>query len=73
MVLDGLIRRGAQARLKRAGAVAWTGTIGSLRRIKDDVREVNAGLECGIVLDGTNDIQAGDIIEAFVVQPKARE
>jgi translation initiation factor IF-2 len=73
MVLDGLIRRGAQARLKRAGAAAWTGTIGSLRRIKDDVREVNAGLECGIVLDGTNDIQAGDIIEAFVVQPKARE
>jgi translation initiation factor IF-2 len=50
----------------------WTGTIGSLRRVKDDVREVNAGLECGIVLDGTNDVLAADIIEAFVVQPKPR-
>jgi translation initiation factor IF-2 len=72
MVLDGVIRRGAQARLMRAGAAAWTGSIGSLRRIKDDVREVNAGLECGIVLEGTNDVLAADIIEAFVVQPKPR-
>lgn len=72
MVLDGSMRRGAQARLIRATAPVWQGTIGSLRRVKDDVREVNAGLECGIVLDGTNDIQAGDIIEAFVVQPKPR-
>jgi translation initiation factor IF-2 len=72
MVLDGAMRRGAQARLLRGGASAWEGTIGSLRRVKDDVREVNAGLECGIVLDGTNDVQVGDIIEAFVVQPKPR-
>ncbi|HEU5288854.1 MAG TPA: translation initiation factor IF-2 [Candidatus Limnocylindria bacterium] len=72
MVLDGTMRRGAQARLIRAGAPAWEGSIGSLRRMKDDVREVNAGLECGIVLEGTNDEQAGDVIEAFVVQPKPR-
>jgi len=72
MVLDGVMRRGAQARLLRGGASAWDGTIGSLRRVKDDVREVNAGLECGIVLEGTNDEQVGDIIEAYVVQPKPR-
>jgi translation initiation factor IF-2 len=72
MVLDGAMRRGAQARLIRAGAPAWTGTIGSLRRVKDDVREGNAGLECGIILDGTNDVVVGDVIEAFVVQPKPR-
>ena len=71
-VRDGVMRRGAQARLVRGGAQAWEGSIGSLRRVKDDVREVNAGLECGIVLEGTNDILVGDLIEAFVVQPKAR-
>ena len=72
MVLDGLIRRGAKARLIRATAPVWEGSIGSLRRLKDDAREVNAGLECGIVLDGTNDVQVGDVIEAFVVEPKPR-
>jgi translation initiation factor IF-2 len=72
MVVDGLVRRGSKARLIRAAAPVWEGSIGSLRRIKDDVREVSAGLECGIVLDGTNDVQVGDIIQAFVVEPKAR-
>ena len=72
MVLDGLMRRGARARLIRATAPVWEGSIGSLRRVKDDVREVNAGLECGIVLEGTNDVVAGDVIEAFVVEPKPR-
>jgi translation initiation factor IF-2 len=72
MVMDGAMRRGAKARLIRATAPVWEGTIGSLRRVKDDVREVNAGLECGIILDGTNDVQVGDLIEAFVVEPKAR-
>ncbi len=73
IVLDGLMRRGVKARLIRGGAPVWEGSIGSLRRIKDDVREVNAGLECGIVLEGTNDVLVGDAIEAFVVQAKARE
>src|SRR5881296_2897253 len=72
MVLDGVIRRSVKARLIRATAPVWEGSIGSLRRVKDDVREVNAGLECGIVLDGTNDVQVGDVIEAFVVEPKPR-
>src|SRR5438132_8358786 len=71
-VVDGLMRRGAQARLLRGGAAAYDGKIATLRRVKDDVREVNAGLECGIVLENHNDIQVGDLIEAYVVQPKPR-
>ncbi|HEY6959340.1 MAG TPA: translation initiation factor IF-2 [Candidatus Limnocylindria bacterium] len=72
MVVDGAMRRGAQARLLRGGSAVWDGSLGSLRRVKEDVREVNAGLECGIVLDGTNDVQVGDVIEAYVVQAKPR-
>ena len=70
-VLDGVMRRGVQARLRRGGEVVHDGHIESLRRVKDDVREVAAGLECGITLD-TNDIQVGDVIEAYTVQPKPR-
>ena len=70
-VLDGVMRRGVQARLLRGGEVGHDGHIESLRRVKDDVREVAAGLECGITLD-TNDIQVGDVIEAYTVQPKPR-
>jgi translation initiation factor IF-2 len=70
-VLDGAMRRGAQARLLRGGEARHDGHIESLRRVKDDVREVAAGLECGITLD-TNDIQVGDVIEAYTVQPKPR-
>src|SRR5438093_3683441 len=72
MVVDGVIRRGAQARLLRGGTAVYDGKIATLRRIKDDVREVNAGLECGIVLDNNNDVQVGDIIDCYVVQPKPR-
>jgi translation initiation factor IF-2 len=71
-VVDGIMRRGAQARLLRAGAVAYDGKLATLRRMKDDVREVNAGLECGIVLEDFNDVQTGDIVECYVVQPKPR-
>ncbi len=70
-VLDGVMRRGVQARLLRGGEVMHDGHIESLRRVKDDVREVAAGLECGITLN-TNDIQVGDVIEAYTVQPKPR-
>jgi translation initiation factor IF-2 len=71
-VVDGVIRRGAQARLQRGGAATYDGKIATLRRMKDDVREVSAGLECGIVLEDHNDVQVGDIIEAYVIQPKPR-
>ena len=70
-VLDGVMRRGVQARLLRGGEAVHDGHIESLRRVKDDVREVAAGLECGITLS-TNDIQVGDVIEAYTVQPKPR-
>src|SRR5207245_7611 len=63
MVVDGVIRRGAQARLLRGGTAVYDGKIATLRRIKDDVREVNAGLECGIVLENNNDVQVGHIVE----------
>ena len=68
MVIDGLIRRNAKARLIRDGVVAWLGNIGSLRRLKDDVSEVREGFECGISLENFNDVKVGDQIEAYVVE-----
>lgn len=64
-VTDGKILRSAQVRLLRDGVVIHEGPIGSLRRFKDDVREVATGFECGIGLDKFNDIKVGDIMEAF--------
>jgi translation initiation factor IF-2 len=64
-VTDGKISRGAQVRVLRGGKSVWTGPIGSLRRGKDDVREVLQGFECGIVLDGYTELEVGDIVEAF--------
>jgi translation initiation factor IF-2 len=72
MVLDGVIRRNAQARLVRDGTVVYETTVGSLRRFKDDVREVAAGFECGIGLEGFQDIKEGDIIQAYEQQEVAR-
>ena len=62
---DGKIPRSAQVRVQRGGKVVFTGAIESLRRGKDDVREVAQGFECGIVLDDFNELEDGDIIEAF--------
>jgi translation initiation factor IF-2 len=64
-VTDGTVRRGGRARLVRDGTVVYDGRIGSLRRFKDDVREVTSGLECGIVLENYADIKEGDIIEVY--------
>jgi translation initiation factor IF-2 len=64
-VTEGTIRRGAQTRLVRDGTVVYTGRIASLRRFKDDVREVTAGLECGIVLENYADVKEGDVIEVY--------
>jgi len=64
-VTDGRITREAQVRLVRDGTVIWTGRIGSLRRFKDDVRDVEEGQECGITLDGYQDVKVGDVLEAF--------
>jgi translation initiation factor IF-2 len=64
-VNEGRITRDADVRLVRDGTVVWTGKVGSLRRFKDDVREVENGQECGIVLEGFQDVKVGDILEAF--------
>jgi len=64
-VTDGRITREANVRLLRDGTVVWTGKLGSLRRFKDDVREVTDGQECGIVLDGYGDVKVGDVLEFF--------
>jgi translation initiation factor IF-2 len=65
VVTDGKITRTGQVRLVREGTVAWTGRIGSLRRFKDNVQEVEEGLECGVVLDGYQDVKVGDVLEVF--------
>ncbi len=65
IVNDGKVTRDASVRLIRDGTVVWTGRLGSLRRFKDDVREVEAGQECGIVLDGFADVKDEDILEFF--------
>ncbi|MDI9391478.1 MAG: translation initiation factor IF-2 [Synergistota bacterium] len=72
-VLDGTIRRSAKVRILRSGAAVWEGAISSLKRFKDDVREVSAGYECGIGFADYHDFRKGDIIEAFeVVEEKRR-
>jgi translation initiation factor IF-2 len=65
LVTDGTIRRGARVRLVRDGTIVYDGRVGSLRRFKDDVREVTSGLECGIVLENFADIKEGDMLEAY--------
>jgi translation initiation factor IF-2 len=68
MVIEGLMRRTAGVRLHREGAVIWEGKLSSLKRFKDDAREVKEGFECGISFDGYNDIKEGDVIEAFEME-----
>jgi translation initiation factor IF-2 len=69
-VAEGAIRRNAQVRLLRDGVQIHEGRVGSLKRFKDDVRDVQAGFECGLGIEGYNDVKIGDVIEAFVVEEK---
>jgi translation initiation factor IF-2 len=71
-VLEGLVKRGSSARLLRNNVVLWTGEMDSLKRFKDDVKEVKSGFECGLSLKNYNDIQEGDQLEIFEVQEIAR-
>ena len=71
-VVDGQIQRGVQARVIRDGVVAYEGEVASLRRFKDDVREVRDGFECGIGISNFNDLKTGDIIETYSVEEVAR-
>ena len=65
MVKEGKIKRGNKVRLIRDGIVIYTGELASLKRMKDDVKEVNSGYECGLNIANYNDIRIGDIIEAY--------
>jgi translation initiation factor IF-2 len=64
-VTDGSIPSNSEVRLIRDGVVVFTGKMSSLKRFKDDAKEVQRGFECGITIDGFNDVKVGDIIEAF--------
>jgi translation initiation factor IF-2 len=72
LVLEGYIRKGINARLTRQDVIVSKTVIASLRRFKDDVPEVRAGLECGVVLQDTNDIKPGDMLEVFEVEERER-
>jgi len=65
MVRDGKLTRNAKVRVIRDGIVVYTGQLGSLKRMKDDVKEVASGFDCGLSVDGFNDIKIGDMIEAY--------
>ena len=71
-VLNGTITRGSKVRFLREGVVIWTGSIASLRRVKDDVREVQTGFECGIGLSDFKDLKEGDVIETYEEREIAR-
>ncbi len=72
MVTHGTITRNTMARLVRDGAIIWSGRVGSLRRFKDDVREVTEGYECGIGLEGYQDVHESDVIETYEIRETAR-
>jgi translation initiation factor IF-2 len=63
--MDGVITRSTRVRVVRDGVVQYTGELGSLKRFKDDVREVKKGLDCGLNINNYNDIKVGDIVEGF--------
>jgi translation initiation factor IF-2 len=72
-VRDGVIRRGAKVRLVRGGTIVYDGRIGSLKRFQDDVREVEAGFECGIVLENYADVKDEDVLEVYETRQVERE
>ncbi|HCU25511.1 MAG TPA: translation initiation factor IF-2, partial [Deltaproteobacteria bacterium] len=67
-VIDGKLQRNAQIRLLRDNVILYTGKLSSLKRFKDDAREVEKGYECGLGIDGYNDIKVGDVVECFIVE-----
>ena len=73
MVVDGLVRRGAKVRLVRDDIVIHEGDLGTLRRFKDDVREVRDGYECGMSFERYDNIEVGDVIECYEEEEVARK
>ena len=72
MVTQGSVQRGAQVRIVRDGTIVHDGRIGTLKRFQEDVREVTQGFECGLTIDGYNDIKEGDVLEVYTVREVAR-
>jgi translation initiation factor IF-2 len=72
LVTEGYIKKNLRARVTRDDVIIYNGSISNLRRFKDDVAEVRAGLECGVTLEATTDIKAGDFLETFEVEERAR-
>ncbi len=72
LVTEGTVKRSSSVRLLRNNVVTWTGELDSLKRYKDDAKEVKAGMECGLSLKGYNEIEVGDMLEIFEVQEIAR-
>jgi len=71
-VIDGKIQLGAKIRLLRSGKIVYDGSLSSLRRFKDDVKEVKQGTECGVGLENYNDVKVGDVYEAYILIEKKR-
>ena len=69
-ITEGMMRRNAAVRLLRDSVQLYQGKLASLKRFKDDAREVQTGFECGMGIEGYNDIKVGDVIEAFVIEEK---
>jgi translation initiation factor IF-2 len=72
MVLEGIVKRGAQVRVLRNNVVIHDGELDSLKRFKDDVKEVKNNFECGLSLKGYNDLEVGDKLEAYEIIEVAR-
>ena len=72
-VTDGKVTRNSNVRLIRDDVVIFSGRVGSLRRFKDDVKEVAQGYECGIGIDGYQDVRVGDILETFIIEEEATD
>jgi translation initiation factor IF-2 len=72
-VVQGKITRNANVRLVRDGTIVYDGAFASLKRFKDDVREVEEGFECGVVLENFQDVKEGDVLEAYETRKVARE
>jgi len=72
-VINGTVRRNENVRLLRDGAVIYETTLASLKRFKDDVREVQEGFECGIQLEGYNDVKQGDVLQFFETKEIERD
>jgi translation initiation factor IF-2 len=72
MVTEGMVKRGAKVRLLRDSVVIHEGSLKTLKRFKDEVREVREGFECGMAFENYDDVKAGDVIEAFEVESVAR-